>query len=79
MGIGRRLAGNGAQPEALACVEARRAQAAVVEHEGLRLAELQEKLAVVGTGQGFGKQCLGALPVERAVAEEQIAGLMSHR
>ncbi len=79
MRVSRRLSGDGAQPEALAGVETRSAQAAVVEHQRLRLAELKEKLAVVGARQRFGKQGFGALPVECAAAEEQVAGLISHR
>jgi hypothetical protein len=69
MGIGRGLAGDGAQAEALAGIEARRPEPAVVEHQPLRLAELQKKLAVVGTGQRFVEQasarCRSSAPLRK--------------
>lgn len=55
MGVAHGFAGDGAQAEALVCVETAALQAAVVEGKHLRLRMFEEELAVIGAGKRFGE------------------------
>jgi glutathione S-transferase len=74
MGVARGLAGDRAQAEAARGVEARRADAAVVERDALALAVFEEELAVIGAGQCLADLALGAGAVEAFLGEEEAIG-----
>ena len=72
VGVAGRLAGNGAQAEALVGVETRRLQPAVVEHQALGLRVLEIKLAVVGALERVGDQPAGPFGVEPGPVENGV-------
>jgi hypothetical protein len=72
MGVAGRLAGDGAQAEALVGVEACRFQPAVVEDQPLRLGVFEVELAVVGAVEGLGDQAAGAFAVEPGAVENGV-------
>ena len=81
VGVGRGLAGDRAQPEALVGVEARALEAAVVEGEALTLPVFEEELAVVGAVQRILDDPLRSRPVEPCAIEEDLVGggISAHR
>ncbi len=74
MRIAAQFARQRAQPEALALVERRALDAAVVEHHHLRLAPFEEQLAVVHPGKRVADDALELAPVHAGADEEQIVG-----
>src|SRR5690606_23257319 len=74
MGVAGGLAGDRAQSEALARVEARALQSAVVVAERFRLAVFEEQLSVVGALQRLADAGLDAAPVKAGAREEQVVG-----
>jgi hypothetical protein len=74
MGVAGRFAGDGAKPEPLAGVEARRLQAAIVEKETLGLRVLDIELAIVSPGERVGNRAPGCLARESGAVEDGVVG-----
>src|SRR3546814_7885130 len=72
--VAGRLAGDGAQAEALLRVEAGRLQTAVVEGQRFRLPVLEEQLPVVGTVHGIVPQGFEPVAVEAGPRVEKLVG-----
>ena len=70
MGVSCGFAFDGAQAEALGCIESSRFQTPVVETQHFRLAALEEQLAIFGTVQRLPQNAGGGLPVECGMGEE---------
>ena len=75
MGVARRLAGDGPQPEALVRIEAGGLEPTVVERQCLRLAVLQKKLAVVGFRQCILDDAFQFAAVQAGAGVEQLVGV----
>ncbi len=75
MGVAGGFAGDRAEAETLARIEARRFEPAIVEDQPLRPRMLEIELAVVCALQGIGDKRGGLLTVEAGVVEDRVGGV----
>ena len=75
MGIARRLAGDGAEPETLIGVEARRLEPAIVEDQALGLRIFEVELAVVGALERLGDCDARSLLIEPGAFENGMGAI----
>ena len=73
-----RFAFDGAQPEAVAGVEAGRFQPVVVEGKRFRQRVFQKQLAVIGLGQRLLGEAAGLLGFQSGLVEKQVLRIVAH-